>query len=87
MALTTSGDGGLVTSGTLGITTVSAVARSVSPYGVVTVAPPTIRSSGCSAHNRTEYHGRAMPAENCSDSSVMPKISAANPDSNPDMPS
>lgn len=51
------------------------------------MAPPSNRTSGFSEHNRTEYHGRAMPAENSGDNSVMPKISAANPDSKPVMPS
>ena len=67
--------------------TVSADARSVKPNGVRIVAPPSIRTSASSAHNLTEYQGRAMPAENISGSSVIPKISAASPDSNPDIPS
>ena len=71
----------------LGMTRVSAAARSSSPYAVRTVAPPSIRTSGVSEHSFTVYQGSAMPAENIADNSVIPKISAASPDSNPDIPS
>lgn len=81
------GEEDVVVSLTLGMTTVSAAARSASPYDVRTVAPPNIRTSGFSEHSLTEYQGVGMPAENAADRSCIPKISAARPDSKPDIPS